>query len=56
MTYVIVIKLILLSFIWSIFWFARFTYISAPVNTKNICISFAPWILFLIYFIFFWWG
>lgn len=53
---VILIKVMVLSVLWVFAWLARFTAINAPITLKNISIVFAPFIVFIVYVLIFWWG
>ena len=52
---VIVIKLVLLSLLWSACWCFYFAKHIADVNFKNLSIVCAPWILMFVYIMLFWW-
>ncbi len=53
---VILVKVAILSVLWTFAWLARFTAIAAPITLKNISIVFAPFIVFIVYILVFWWG
>lgn len=53
---VLVVKYVIVSFVWSIGLVSYFARINADINAKNVSIVFAPWILAMLYFLLFWWG
>jgi hypothetical protein len=55
MTNIIVLKIILMSCVWTVGWTFRFAYIAAPVSRKNVSIALAPWIIMFITFMLFIW-
>lgn len=56
MTGIIVVKMLMVSILWTAGWIVRFVHTDAAPNLKNHCIAFAPLILLFLYFLFFWWG
>ena len=56
MTGLIVVKILMVSILWTAGWIAWFVHTNADVSLKNHCIAFAPLILMFLYFLFFWWG
>lgn len=53
---VIIVKFIIISLFWTCGWILRFAHTGAEQSSKNILITFAPWIIFVLYFLIFWWG
>lgn len=53
---VLVIKYVIVGFIWTIGWVFHFARTYADVNPKNLGIALAPWIIVALYFLLFWWG
>jgi hypothetical protein len=53
---ILMLKLLLASFVWTIGWTMRFTYTGAEPTRKNLTIALCPWILIFLYFFLFWWG
>ncbi len=56
MEFILIVKIILMSFVWTIGWTWRFAIKNTEVNVKSIGVAYAPWILMLLYFLLFWWG
>ncbi len=52
---VIIIKIVLLSLLWSLGWCFHFMKTNAEANAKNISIMGAPWIVMFAYIMLFWW-
>jgi hypothetical protein len=52
---VIVIKILLLSLMWTLGWCFYFAQHNAETDLKNISIAGAPWIVMFIYIMLFWW-
>jgi hypothetical protein len=55
MTRVIVVKIILLSLLWSLGWCFHFMKTNAEANAKNLSIMGAPFIAMFVYIMLFWW-
>lgn len=50
---ILIIKYIILSGFWVIFWTSKFAINYAPVNIKNLSIAFVPFAPLLVYFVYF---
>ena len=53
---VLIVKIVIASFIWSLAWCYRFGNTGADVNSKTLGIVFLPWIMMFLYIMLFWWG
>jgi hypothetical protein len=56
MTYLLFIKTLVLSFVWTVGSFIYFVTREDSPTTKRVLIIFAPWISMLSYFLLFYWG
>ena len=56
MTSLLIIKALVLSFVWTLGSFTYFVTREDSPTTKRLLIIFAPWIAMLSYFLLFYWG
>lgn len=55
MTGVILIKILMMSLMWTGYWTFTYAEAKAPIDRKTLSIAFAPWIIGFIYIMLFWW-
>lgn len=56
MSGLIFLKIIVVSFLWTVFCLMYYTYKGVQPSTKSFTIALWPWYILIFWFLFFWWG